>query len=168
MAVPHWLKSLSGGLLSALEKEAIPDPGTPRRVANQLGQWATHLSKSAVSHWTPYLLRGEQCSFCDADALDACISCKDPCCLGHAHVSYRGELICDECVEKAIGRTKKRSKLEQAFDYFNLTPTASLEEVTAVYRTRSKQEHPDKGGDDMSRLNQFYHVLKEHLQKRAA
>lgn len=166
--VPHWLKSLSGGLLSALEKEAIPDPGTPRRVADQFGQWTAHLSKNAIAHWTPYLLRSNQCEFCDEDALSDCVACGDPCCLGHSHVSHRGEMVCDECVGKLLGQTKKRSKLDLAFEYFNLTRAASLDEVTAIYRVRSKQEHPDSGGRDMSKLNQHYHLLKDHLQKRAA
>lgn len=166
ISVPHWLKSLSGGLLSALEKEAIPDPGTPRRVAEQFGQWAAHLSKNAAAHWAPYLLRSNQCEFCDEDALGDCVACQGPCCLGHSHVSHRGELVCDECIGKLLGQSKKKGKVEQAFEFFNMTSGASLDEVTAVYRIRSKQEHPDAGGDNMSKLNQYYHLLKDHLQKK--
>ena len=168
--VPEWLKAISGGLLSTLEKANLPDKNTPRRVADQLGQWAAHLTRSAVSQWTPYLLRGEQCSFCDEDALGSCIGCSDPTCLAHAHVSYRGEMICDECVGKVLGRSKKRSRTDIAFEYLNLTSGATLEEITAMYRIRSKQIHPDRGGEtaEMTKLNEHYQVLKSHKARRAS
>lgn len=167
--IPAWLKSLSGGLLTALENERMPDQATPRRVADQFGQWSAHLVRHAGVRWAPYLLRAEICSFCDADALAACISCGDPCCLGHAYVSHRGELLCDECVEMSITKRRKRSQIELAFSYFNLTSSATFEEVTAVYRLRSKNEHPDAGGrGDMTVLNQKYHQLKEHFSRKAA
>ena len=149
----------------------MPDPDTPRRVAEQLGHWSAHLSKNAALSWAPYLLGGEACSFCDEDAVGDCLCCGDPCCLAHAHVSYRGELFCDECVDKAVSRKpRKKDKVHTAFTYFSLTQSASLEEVNAIYRLRSKTRHPDQGGeeDDMSLLNQHYEVLKEHFQKKKA
>lgn len=170
MAVPEWLRSLSGGLLVALEKEHAPDPGTPRRVADQFGQWVAHLSKSATVNWTPYLLRSEDCSFaeCEADAIADCISCGDPCCLGHSHVSHRGELICDECVDEAIGRKRKLTDVQKAFKFFNLTPDANADELTALFRLRSKSAHPDRGGSNMDKTTRYYHLLKDHLEKQRA
>lgn len=170
MPLPNWIQSLAGGLLGSLQSGSLPDPDTPRRVANQFGQWAAHLGRNGSLSWGPYLFGSHACLFedCDADALGPCIKCGDPCCLAHAHVSHRGELLCDECVEKALGTGRKKSRVNRAFEYFNLLPTALLEDVNAIYRVRSKNEHPDQGGGGMVEMNQHRDVLLEHFQKRKA
>lgn len=148
----------------------MPDVNAPRRAADQLGQWAAHLSRSALESWGPYLLSGEICAFCSENALSDCVVCNDPVCLAHSHASFRGELICDECVERAQGKSKKRTKTQQAFDYFHLSSTATMDEVTAIYRQRSKSAHPDQGGlgTSMTELNTHYFVLKQHFERKAA
>lgn len=85
-------------------------------------------------------------------------------------MSYRGELLCDECVGNVIEKQRNKSNVELAYEHFNLTSGASLEEVNAIYKMRSRKKHPDQGGDNdgMSCLNQNYELLKEHLQRRAA
>ncbi|MFB6256882.1 MAG: DnaJ domain-containing protein, partial [Haloplanus sp.] len=45
-----------------------------------------------------------------------------------------------------------------------LSPTANADEVTAAYRRRVKDVHPDHGGDSESfkRLQDAYTTAKEH------
>lgn len=167
--LPQWARALASGLLTSVQNERLPDLDTPRRASEQLGHWAAHLSRSVIHTWGPYLLTGQPCSFeCYDDALGDCIVCSDPVCLAHAHVSHRGELLCDECVDKSIGKSKKQTKEQRAFEYFNLTSVATFEEVNAVYRVRSKHAHPDQGGQSMTELNVHYDVLKDYFRRRAA
>lgn len=171
---PNWMNALGTTVLQMASNtpaaQAIQD-GAPRRVLDQLGSWFGHLSQQAMIHWSTSMLSGVRCSFCDEDALGKCIACGDPCCLGHSHVSYRAELLCDECVGSLLQKTsREKGPVEVALEYFRLTREASLEDLKAMYRHRSKSIHPDRGGTDreMSTLNQHYRVLTEHFERRAA
>lgn len=153
-AVPDWIKALGQSAFHAVATsnpvQAVHD-GTPRRIMDHLGQWFAHLSQNALIEWTPALVRNERCSFCEEGAIGRCMCCKDFTCLGHAHVSHRAELLCDECVGRVLddGESARRKTPEQlAFAYFHLTEEATLEEVKASYRVRALRTHPDQGGSD--------------------
>lgn len=173
MPLPPWLNQVGGALFNAVAQsepvQAVKD-GTPRRIADQLGQWFAHLSQNATAHWAPALLRRKSCEFCDAEAISTCIGCGGYVCLAHSHVSHRAELLCDECVDTVLTNVeaKQKSPVAKAFAFFHLTQDASWEEVNGVYRTRSREAHPDRGGSDqtMSEVNTHYDVLKKHFEKR--
>lgn len=186
----NWAQALTG-LLSNFAKNGLPDTGAPRRLVDQVAQWVAHLSQNAIAQWGPAVAADEGCSFCSEDAVAKCICCQDWCCLAHAHVNYQAEVLCDECVDwlldnkrtRATKRATKRGKQEprprtrqestgpaDAFAFFNLTPSADFETVTAVYRARARDAHPDKGGNEQeaAKINQMYQVLKRHFEARAA
>lgn len=172
MAAPSWVKALGQTVMEAAAQsgpgQAIRD-GTPGRVADQLGQWWAHLSKNAAIHWVSAFVGRQTCSFCEAEAIAACISCGDPTCIGHAFVSHRAELFCDDCVAQAMdGEGQERTPAQEAFAFFHLTKDASLTEVTAVYRDRSKKAHPDRGGStrEMQMVTRHYSVLQAHFEQR--
>jgi hypothetical protein len=56
------------------------------------------------------------------------------------------------------------TRVDTAFDRLDLPTTADTEEVTAAYRRRVKDVHPDHGGDSESfkRLQDAYAMAKEH------
>lgn len=174
--IPGWLSALGQSALNAVanspQAQAVQD-GTPRRIMDQLGQWFGHLGQAALVEWSPSLVRNELCCFCDDGAIGRCMSCGDFTCLGHAHVSYRAELLCDECVGRVLEgseNAKHKTPEQLAFAYFNLTDTATLDEVKAVYRLRVQKAHPDKGGTDeeFNEATRAFRVLEEHYAKRKA
>lgn len=149
--------------------QAIKD-GTPRRIADQLGQWMAHLSQNATVAWAPSLVRRSTCEFCDVDGISKCIGCKAVVCLAHAHVSHRAELLCDECVGTVLDtvNAKQQSPVVRALSFFHLTTDATFDEVSMVYRNRSKDAHPDRGGSkrEMQQVNEHYEVLKKHFEHK--
>lgn len=173
MPIPSWVQSVGGVLLNAVAQsepvQAVKD-GTPRRVADQLGQWFAHLAQNASLNWTAAVLRRRKCEFCDEEALSTCISCSGYVCLAHAHVSHRAELLCDECVDTVLSRVeaKQKSPVSKAFAFFHLTEDATLVEVSAMYKQRSREAHPDQGGSDelMREVNTHHDVLKRHFDKK--
>lgn len=189
---PNWAQAISGALFNAVQNEGVPDLEAPRRVVQQLGEWGSHLSRNAATHWGASLLAGQDCSFedCEQDALAPCIGCGDPVCLAHSHVSFRAELLCDECVERSVGAPRKaaggrprgrpgagargrqpaNSPEQQAMSYFGVTPRATFEDVTAIFRRRMQQLHPDRGGSaaEVAVLTGHYHTLKAYYEQRAA
>lgn len=96
--------------------------------------------------------------------------------MAHAHVSFRAELLCDECVQVVLKTPLSRAPaggggvVREALAFFHLTPGATLEEVTAVYRARAREAHPDSGGTEaaMKEVGRMYGILKDHYEKRAA
>jgi hypothetical protein len=141
---------------------------------DQLGQWIGHLSQNAAVEWAPNLLQNRNCEFCSDIAMSGCFVCGAPCCLGHGHVSFRAEIVCERCVSKLVGEEMLRDSDEnktpeqRAFKYFNLTDTATWEEVNAIFRARSKTAHPDKGGQtgEMAQASQHLMVLKRYFDKK--
>jgi hypothetical protein len=99
--------------------------------------------------------------------------CEDFTCLGHAHVSFRAELVCDECVGSLLNEeesARRKSPEQLAFAYFNLTDSATLEEVKAVYRIRAQKAHPDRGGTEkeFNEATQAFRLLEEYFSNRKA
>lgn len=171
--IPHWMKNIGNSLLNAAVQsepvQAVLD-GTPRRIADQLGEWFAHLSQNATMQWAPAMVRRRTCDFCDKDSMSCCIACQGNVCLAHAHVSHRAELLCDECVGTVLDAVsaKQQSPSAKAFAFFHLTEHATLGEVTLVYRSRSKDLHPDhRGADrDMKLMNEHYEVLKKYFEHK--
>ena len=174
VAFQDWMKAVGQQALNAVASsspvQAVHD-GTPRRIMDQFGQWVSHLSRNALVEWTPALVRNEMCSFCDEGAIGKCMCCGDFVCLGHAHVSYRAELLCDECVERVLDSgSRKKTKEQLAFAYFHLTEEATLEEVKAAYRIRVQREHPDRGGSDsaFNETTAALRVLEQYFSRGKA
>jgi hypothetical protein len=75
-------------------------------------------------------------------------------------------------VSKVLGeetlRDSSKTPEQAAFKYFNLTETATWEEVNAIFRARSKTAHPDKGGttSEMAQASQHLMTLKRHFERK--
>jgi curved DNA-binding protein CbpA len=52
---------------------------------------------------------------------------------------------------------------EQAYDILHISPPATQSEITAQYRERVKDAHPDTGGsaEEFKRVKEAYTVLSE-------
>jgi hypothetical protein len=176
---PNFAQAVAGALYNVVQNGGAPDLEAPRRVVQQLGEWGSHLSQNAAAQWGASLLAGQDCSFedCEQDALGLCIGCRDPVCLAHAMVSFRADLICDECVAKLVQpRARNRrsaagseSPDRVAFRYFCVTPEASWSDIQAIYRRRMQEIHPDHGGSTESaqELNHHFGVLKRFFERAA-
>jgi len=160
------------------------DPTAYQRVGRHIADWFQHFSNNAVLKWAPHLIDVHECDYCDADALTKCIACQSSVCLVHAHVSFRGEAICDECVQGAISarpqgkRKKKRARPARvppevlaALAELGLDATATEPAIREAYKRLCRQYHPDRvargtssqqaaASIKMSRINQAYDLLK--------
>jgi len=70
----------------------------------------------------------------------------------------------DDGRDRGASRGGGPTRIGAAFDRLGLPPTADVDEVTAAYRRRVKDVHPDHGGDSESfkRLQDAYATAKEH------
>ena len=176
--IPEWAKSLAGSLFGVIQANVSTavDSKAPRKMLDQLGTWVGHLSQNAAFEWVPNIVRNESCAYCTDIAMARCCVCETPCCLGHGHVSFRAELVCDGCVGRLIGdaggqaREVQATPESEAFKYFNLVPSATFEEVNAVYRERAKSSHPEQGGSpqDMAIAGKHLLTLKRYFERKAA
>lgn len=170
--IPGWVQALSGSLFGVVQQNVEAAGVAPRRMLDQLGQWVGHLSQHAAIEWAPSMLQNENCSFCSDISMARCFVCGVPCCLGHGYVSFRAEIVCENCVSKVLGeetlRDSSKTPEQAAFKYFNLTETATWEEVNAIFRARSKTAHPDKGGttSEMAQASQHLMTLKRHFERK--
>lgn len=161
-----WWTDLFGAVARAAEAHGDSDaehgfkPSAYQRIGQHLSAWVQHFS-AATQNWLPNLIDMHECDFCEAEALTQCIACGSRVCLAHAHVSYRAEAICDECVQFAIDakRTKKQKKKPRraaptstaiptnvvaAFRELGLSPSATPTEAKQAYRKAVQQYHPDR------------------------
>jgi hypothetical protein len=144
------------------------DSKAPSRVSKHLYSWFRELSKNAAIHWTPKIIDVEECSFCESDAVANCIICNSPCCLAHGAVKHNAEIICDECIDKALNnkRSKKKkkgpafedpwsgwgssskqkepSRRDMAIEFFDLDQDFTKAELEKKYKATLKKYHPDK------------------------
>lgn len=170
--VPSWVQALSNSLFGVVQQNVEAAGVAPRRMLDQLGQWVGHLSQNAAIEWAPSMLQNQNCSFCADIAMGRCFVCGTSCCLGHSHVSFRAELVCEGCISKLVGeetlRGSNKTPEQLAFKYFNLTESATLDEVNAIFRARSKTAHPDKGGttSEMAQASQHLMVLKRYFERK--
>jgi hypothetical protein len=160
-----WIRDLFGAFGKAVGQSF--DSAAPAQVRDQLMQWVGHLSTNALRAWGPNMLAPDTCEFCSQVALGECIVCGASCCLAHAHVSYRAELICDECVGSMVGskpdqkraraqeRFRKRAeratrapdadqRIVAALGELGLKPGASWDDIKSEYRLLAAKYHPDK------------------------
>ncbi|MFN4245299.1 MAG: molecular chaperone DnaJ [Brevinematia bacterium] len=57
-------------------------------------------------------------------------------------------------------------KLIEAIDYFGINEKVSIKSLKRIYRNRSKELHPDKGGneEEMRKMNNYYKIIIEYLE----
>jgi hypothetical protein len=174
--IPSWAQALAGSLFGAVQQNVEATGAAPRRMLDQLGQWVGHLSQNAAVSWAPSMLTNENCSFCSDISMSRCFVCGAPCCLGHGHVSFRAEIVCEKCIAQLVGEEALRDSdanktaEQRAFKYFNLTDSATFDEVNAIFRARAKTAHPDKGGStpEMAKASEHLMTLKRYFDKKAA
>lgn len=58
-------------------------------------------------------------------------------------------------------------KLMEAIKFFGLKDRVSIRSLKRIYRSMSKDIHPDVGGseDSMKKLNEYYKTLLEYLER---
>lgn len=104
------------------------------------------------------------CPLCDSKAVPLrCLGCGQFVCINHGFFSTEMQMICDDCVEvaseiagwKMQKSTKKKGKKEGPWVVLGIERTASEDEINKAFREKSKDCHPDKGGnpEDFKRLN---------------
>jgi hypothetical protein len=167
------------------------DKNAPERIGSQLSSWVGHFVNNASLHWSKALIDNQVCDFCRQDALSECISCGARVCLQHAHVSYRAEAVCDECVESLLEsrqeerkarrqynrrqekaqapKTEVSPEVKEAFKKLGLKFGAPWDEVRIAYKGLSLKYHPDtnkraSAQSKMVEINQAYSVLKNYYE----
>ncbi len=57
-------------------------------------------------------------------------------------------------------------KLLEAIKYFEIKDKISIKSFKRIYRNKSKELHPDKGGneEEMKKLNSYYKTVIEYLE----
>lgn len=57
-------------------------------------------------------------------------------------------------------------KLLEAIEFFGLRDKISIKSFRKMYRSKSKELHPDRGGDPekMKKLNESYRIITEYLE----
>jgi hypothetical protein len=156
-----------------------------RHVADQLVQFMGHLQRGVM----PWFVRivPDPCVMdgCPAQAVIYCMACKNPICLAHAHVSHRGEGICDDCVAQLMGEEGRQrqqrqapadaQKIAWAYRIMKLKRSATLKEVNQQFRKLMAENHPDRAKTEPQRqrkqkrsaeISEAFHVLKRHLESR--
>lgn len=193
---PNWIGDLFnedsawGGVASAVMHGLHQATAPQRHIGEQLLQFMGHLQRN-VMPWFVNVIP-DPCSMdgCNGRAVLFCMACKKPVCLAHAHISHRGEGVCDECVasllpaedrarrqQQASPRATEDDKVRWAFRIFQLKHTATEREINLRFRKLAAENHPDRAKTDkqrkraeekMSRITEAYHVLKKHAQREAA
>lgn len=89
--------------------------GGQKHLLDQLSQFTSRLGSIAMTRWQVNILNPHECEIedCQNVGLTQCKLCGGWTCLAHGHVSHRGELVCDACVdevveERRVERPKKR------------------------------------------------------------
>lgn len=175
--------SIASMFVAGLEAATAPH----QKVIRQLGEWASHFSKSALDRWTQQDMAGTPCVMdgCDGDAVLYCMCCGAPVCLAHAHLSFRAEGICDQCVSDAMAakqrgpqqRGPSAEDIRSAFRSLGLKQNASWAKVQRAHRELAAKFHPDRARSDEDRLvmearskqiNAAFDTLRRHYERRAA
>jgi hypothetical protein len=179
------LRGLASMFMQGVEVAAGPQ----KRLMDQMGQFAAHFSRNAVTTLVGNL-PGVRCCMadCGQEAVLLCMSCGQPVCLAHVHVSHRADGICDQCVRESMERHGKQppqparadadaKALRAAFKVFDLTDEATWAEVQRAHRILAAQHHPDKQRTPAARkraeekskeINSSFEVLRKHYERKAA
>jgi len=175
-----------GSVASAFLQSAVAAP--QRRLLDQLGEWASHFSKSALEKWPHIGIDEQQCVMdgCDSEAVLQCMACGAPVCLAHIHLSFRAEGICDQCVRyvtaerRAAGsaaRAASREDVRAAYRTLGLKQNASWARVQRVHRELAYKYHPDRKRTApqqelcearLKRINAAFETLRVHYERKAA
>lgn len=81
----------------------------------------------------------------------------------------RSKLLAKVIMEESALTAEERETLRELFNYFDLPPTASEEELTKEFRRRAKELHPDTGFgtvEQFALLSDRYQKIKEILAKK--
>jgi hypothetical protein len=162
-----WIHDFIHASIRAAENSSF-DPNIGARLSQHVGVWFSHLSENAAKHWLPNAIDIHECDFCNADAMTHCIACKARVCLAHAHVSYRAEAVCDECVQVLLKQTSPREHkeapppkrkrraarekqtpqtppaVEAARKVLGVDPSTTWDEIKSTYRHQAREVHPDR------------------------
>lgn len=149
-----------------------------------VGAFATSLLENAPAKWSATLLSGLTCYVrhhgqqCQTKAVQSCIACAKPVCLGHSAVLADASCLCHICVAKCIKAVRKEmglpdngapeppapkqrqkqhkdpeaEKRKRYLDVLGLEDPADAAEIKSQFRELSKKWHPDKAKTEESRI----------------
>ncbi len=182
---PMQIRNLASMFMQGVETVA---PGH-KRLMEQMGQFAAHLSRSAVTNWATNL-PGQPCCMqdCGGEAVLLCMACGQPVCLAHVHVSHRAEGVCDECVRSIMeskgrqyqqpgSRQPDAKEVRRAQRVLGLSNSATWVEVQRAHRILAAEHHPDRQRNPAARkraeekskeINAAFDLLKRHYDRKAA
>ena len=167
----QWFTDLLQSIGVAAARQSF-DSAAPVAVRDQFMRWMGYLSQNALKNFSANVIDPDTCESCSEIALGDCIVCGRRCCLAHASLSFRAEMICDECV-KGLAGTKDQEKWNRqaekqrrraqratakpgmkdtdpiiaALKVLKLQPGASWDEVHSQYRLLALKYHPDRARD---------------------
>lgn len=170
----NWFQELLGSFASATANQTF-DSSAPAQVKDQLFQWFGYLSANALRKFSPNLIDPELCEACPQVSVGDCIVCGARCCLAHAHISHRADLVCDECVRALLGTKEKEKQVRaqerahrkaqrqtsspgadadliSALKLLGLKRGAPWSEIHTTYRRLSLEYHPDRAKTEKARL----------------
>jgi hypothetical protein len=168
--------------------------GPHKHVFDQLSQFATHFSRNAVQKWTRAgVPRGTQCVMegCEGEAVLTCMSCGQPACLAHIHLSHRAEGVCDGCVRELLklkGKTwgadgqqgganprePSGAEIRAAHRKLGVGMDVGWDKVRAAHRFMAAKYHPDRAKNEVERqksekvskeINAAFEMLKSYYEK---
>ena len=173
----NWFQELIGSFASAASNQTFSS-AAPAQVQDQLMRWLGYLSVNAVKNFAPNAIDPEPCEFCPSSgpqiSLGDCMVCGAKCCLAHSHISYRAEMVCDECIremlgtkedEKAARRTERaRAKAQRqtkapnadeqlvaALKTLECKRGAPWEDIHMSYKRLTLKHHPDRAKSEATR-----------------
>ena len=166
-----WFTDLLQSLGVAAARQSF-DSAAPAAVRDQFMRWMGYLSQNALKNFTSNVIDPDTCESCSEIALGDCIVCGRRCCLAHASISFKAEMVCDECVKSMVGTKdqekwnrqaeKQRRRAQRAtakpdvkdtdpvvvaLRVLKLKPGASWDEVHTQYRLLALKNHPDRAKD---------------------
>jgi DnaJ-domain-containing protein 1 len=178
-----------GGVASAFLAGLETMAGPQKRIIDQLSQFATHFTRSALERWPGQTLQEAACVMqdCGGEAVLRCLACGQPVCLAHIHVSHRAEGVCDQCVRDLVhmkgaeapraGRAPTATEIRKALKTLGLRSGASWQQIQRAHRKLAAQYHPDRAPSDtargmledrVKRINVAFEVLRVHHERDAA
>jgi DnaJ-domain-containing protein 1 len=149
-------------------------------IMEQLHQWGSRLTDSALRKWPAAILAPTMCDSpdvstgrpkpCKSHATVRCDVCGRPCCLAHARVDYMADAICEVCIGEAKARARsatggyKRPAYDQgapaspsgmsaaeALKALKLSQGATWQQIKAQYRKLAVKHNVDRPQSEKQR-----------------